>query len=53
MTTLPEHVDDYLRLRRALGFKLQYYGEWLTNFAAYVDATGTGSVTSERAVSWA
>lgn len=53
MTTLPELVEDYLRLRRALGFKLQYYGEWLTNFASYVDAAGTGSVTCELAVSWA
>ena len=23
MTTFAEHVDDYLRLRRALGFKLE------------------------------
>ncbi len=28
-TTLGEHVDDYLRLRRALGFKLERHGQIL------------------------
>ncbi|MGH8962710.1 MAG: tyrosine-type recombinase/integrase [Jatrophihabitantaceae bacterium] len=53
MTTLAEHAEDYLRLRRALGFKLTDYGDSLANFVAYVDASGTGRVTSELAASWA
>jgi integrase len=53
MTTLVEHAEDYLRLRRALGFKLEHYDDSLTNFAAFVDAAGTGTVTCELAVSWA
>jgi integrase len=53
MTSLAEHAEDYLRLRRALGFKLEHYGDCLANFAAYVDAAGTGTVTCELAVSWA
>jgi integrase len=53
MTTLAEHAEDYLRLRRALGFRLTGYDLPLSSFAAYVDAVGTGTVTSELAVSWA
>jgi integrase/recombinase XerD len=53
MSTLAEHAEDYLRLRRALGFKLTGYDHPLSNFIAYVDATGTGTVTAELAVSWA
>ena len=29
MTALAEHVDDYLRLRRALGFKLEEHARLL------------------------
>lgn len=53
MTTLAEHVEDYLRLRRALGFKLGGYDEPLASFAAYVEAAGTGTVTAELAEAWA
>lgn len=53
MSTLAEHAEDYLRLRRALGFKLTGYDDPLSRFVAYVDAAGTGTVTAELAVSWA
>lgn len=53
MTTLAEHAEDYLRLRRALGFKLTGYDHPLSSFVAYVDATDTGTVTAELAVAWA
>ena len=29
MTTFAEHVDDYLRLRRGLGFKLEEHARLL------------------------
>lgn len=53
MTTLAEHVEDYLRLRRGLGFKLGGYDNPLASFAAYVEAAGTGTVTAELAEAWA
>jgi integrase/recombinase XerD len=53
MSTLSDHAEDYLRLRRALGFKLSDYDGPLASFAAYVDAVGAGTVTCELAVSWA
>ncbi|WAX55808.1 tyrosine-type recombinase/integrase [Jatrophihabitans cynanchi] len=53
MTTLAEHVEDYLRLRRALGFTLGGYDDPLASFAAYIEAAGTGTVTAELAEAWA
>ncbi len=53
MSTLNTHVDDYLRLRRALGFKLEREGRWLAELAAYVDAAGGETLTSELAIAWA
>jgi integrase/recombinase XerD len=53
MSTLAEHAEDYLRLRRGLGFKLGSYDQHLSSFVAYVEAAGTDSVTAELAVSWA
>jgi len=53
MSTLNTHVDDYLGLRRALGFKLEREGRWLAELAAYVDAAGASTLTSELAIAWA
>jgi integrase len=53
MSTLTAHVDDYLRLRRALGFKLEREGQWLAGLAAHVDAAGAATLTSEGAIEWA
>ena len=53
MNTLNTHVDDYLGLRRALGFKLEREGQWLADLAAYVDAAGASTLTSELAIAWA
>jgi integrase len=52
-TTLGEHVDDYLRLRRALGFKLERDGQILPALVAYLEAAGATTVTRELAISWA
>ena len=51
--TLQAHVDDYLRLRRALGFKLERHGRILPQLAAYLEAAGASTVTRELAVAWA
>ena len=52
-TTLGEHVDDYLRLRRALGFKLERHGQILPALVAYLEAARATTVTRELAISWA
>lgn len=53
MTRFAEHVDDYLRLRRSLGFKLIEHERVLRHFAAHLDATGVETVTTEIALAWA
>lgn len=53
MSGLGEHADDYLRLRRALGFKLERHGQILPQFVAYLEAAGASTVTRELAISWA
>jgi len=51
--SLNEHVDDYLRTRRALGFKLERHGQLLPQLVAYLEAAGERTVRSELAISWA
>jgi integrase/recombinase XerD len=53
MTTFAEHVDDYLRLRRALGFKLEEHARLLPRFAAHLDAIGAAHITTDLALAWA
>jgi len=53
MSDLSVHVQDYLRLRRALGFKLEFPGHVLPQLAAYLDAAGEPTLTAALAVAWA
>ena len=53
MSELSGHVQDYLRLRRALGFKLERAGHLLPQLVAYLEAAGVATVTSELAIAWA
>lgn len=53
MSALSEHADGYLRLRRALGFKLVREGQWLGQLVAYVHAAGETTLTSQRMIEWA
>ena len=53
MSELSGHVEDYLRLRRALGFKLERAGHLLPQLVAYLEAAGVATVTSELAIAWA
>jgi integrase/recombinase XerD len=50
---LEAHVDDYLRLRRALGFKLKEDGHLLKQLVAYVETAGATTLSSELAIRWA
>jgi integrase/recombinase XerD len=53
VSALAEHLQDYLRMRRALGFELGRHGRQLPDFVAYLDAAGATTVTVELAVAWA
>jgi hypothetical protein len=53
VSTLAGQLDDYLRLRRGLGFQLGQHGSVLPGFVAYAAASGAETVTVELAVTWA
>jgi integrase/recombinase XerD len=53
MSGLQAHVDDYLRLRRALGFRLVEEGRLLGQLVGYLEAAGAETVSSELAIGWA
>lgn len=49
-----ELVQDYLRVRRGMGFKLDSYEPLLVDFASYTDETGhRGPITVDLALRWA
>lgn len=52
MSHLSSHIEDYLAMRRALGFKLAKEGRLLRDFAAFAEAAGAGTVTADLAVAW-
>lgn len=53
MSSLLKACDEYLALRRALGFKLTRHGRLLPNLIAYLDAAGETTVTTRLALEWA
>jgi integrase/recombinase XerD len=53
MSALHRHLDDYLALRRRLGFKLERAGRLLAQFVHYCDEAGIEVVTVEVALAWA
>ena len=53
MNELRRHAEDYLRLRRSLGFKLTLHGPLLAQFVDYLDTAGATTVTTELAISFA
>lgn len=52
MTTLAEHVENYLTIRRSLGFKLVSEGKLLADFVACAEAAGQPTITTEFALRW-
>lgn len=53
MSSLAEHLESYLTIRRALGFKLINEGRMLNDFVAFADAAGEPTITIESALLWA
>ena len=53
MRTLRQAAEEYLAMRRALGFKLTTQGRHLMSFIGYCEARGAGHITTELALAWA
>src|SRR5271163_3188742 len=53
MNTLRQAVQEYLSLRRSLGFKLQDAGKGLTDFVTFMERHRTSHITQALALAWA
>ncbi len=53
MSALGQALDDYLALRRGLGYKLERAAKLLTAFVTYVEGQGGTFVTTTMALGWA
>jgi integrase/recombinase XerD len=53
MSRLRAAAEDYLAIRRALGFKLGLQGRLLTQFVGYLERCHLATVTTEAAMAWA
>ena len=53
MSSLRDVAEDYLRMRRALGYKLEIQGLLLGGFVSYLEEIDATTVTIENAVAWA
>ena len=53
MNPLRESIQEYLALRRSLGFKLRDAGICLAKFAAFLESRGATHITTQLALEWA
>jgi integrase/recombinase XerD len=53
MNPLHKAVDDYLELRRGLGFKLREYGVCLRELVSFLESKGSFRITSQLALEFA
>ena len=53
MNTLRQAMEDYLELRRGLGFKLVNYGAWLREFVSFLEKNNASHITTALAVQFA
>ena len=53
MTTLQTALDEYLQVRRALGYKLKDDERLLRQFVEHVEGSEKTTVTAEGALAWA
>ena len=53
MSALRRAAEDYLRVRRALGYKLEVQGWLLLEFVTYLEQTAATTITIDAAVAWA
>lgn len=50
MSALRRAAEDYLAMRRSLGYKLERQGAMLMDFIGYLEDAGAGAVTVEAAL---
>ena len=53
MKTFREAIQDYLTLRRGLGFKLKKHSRMLEEFASFLEQKSALRITSRLALQWA
>jgi hypothetical protein len=53
MMPLHRAIEEYLELRRALGFKVRRMAENLPNFATFMGQRSASYITTELALEWA
>ena len=53
MSGLRQQIDDYLAVRRSLGFRMARPEKLLAQFAGYLEQAGAATVTTEHALAWA
>jgi len=53
MSALGDELDEYLTLRRALGYKLEAHGRLLPQFVEFLDRREASVITTALAVAWA
>jgi integrase/recombinase XerD len=53
MKDLKEGIQDYITLRRSLGFKLKKHSRFLREFALFLEQAGSSRITSSLALQWA
>jgi integrase len=53
MISLRQAVQDYLAMRRSLGFKLRDMGYCLHHFVSFMEKEGASCITAELALRWA
>ena len=53
MSSLLKAVEEYVRLRRSLGFRLHEEGSGLADFVAFLDEQHAPFITADLAVRWA
>lgn len=46
-------ADQYLQMRRSMGYKLRQQGQLLLDFVRYFNGTGAGHLTNAHALAWA
>jgi integrase/recombinase XerD len=53
VSAIRQHAEEYLAMRRALGFKLTTFGQKLLSFVDYLDAHDMNVLTADAALTWA
>jgi integrase/recombinase XerD len=53
MSPFAQAVEDYIQLRRGLGFKLRDCGDYLHKFVAFLEAQGSSHITTRLALDFA